>query len=71
MIRQKLDRISRETNRSYDTSLARAKILAPVMEGITPNERLNNACDMILARLQQQANVFQNVNFKVLYEDIL
>ena len=71
MTNDKVEKIARSTQRSYRSALARVKILAPVMGGTTPDENFDLACNMILKRIKEQSKIFQNVDFSILYKDIL
>jgi hypothetical protein len=71
MIRYKVSKIAKATNRSNRSAMRRVKILAPVMEGDNSHERLSNACEAILEKIERQSHVFRNVNFRNLYKDII
>ena len=71
MLKYKINKIAKQTNRTYASAKKRVETLAPVMEGRSKYEKLNKACEMILERIERQRVVFQNVNFGNLYKDIL
>jgi len=71
MLKYKISKIAKATNRSYRLAKKRVEVLAPVMEGNTRLEKLDNACEKILEKIARQRVVFRNVNFINLYRDIL
>lgn len=71
MLKYKISKIAKATNRSYNSAKKRVEILAPVMKGRTRAEKLDNACEKILEKVARHRVVFCNVNFINLYKDIL
>ena len=71
MLRYKISKIAKSTNRSYRSAKRRVLALAPVMEGASARCRVDNACEQILEKIERQRMVFRNVNFSNLYKDLI
>lgn len=71
MLKYKISKIAKSTNRSYRSAKRRVEILAPVMIGGNEHQKLSAACDMILDKIEKQSIIFRNVDFRLLYRDII